>query len=61
MNELSRDHAEPVVSITLVVDCIGGYRVTEDLIERVSKEDWSPEVDGGDTRSEDALAARGYY
>ncbi len=40
---------------------IEGYKVTSDLIERVSTGDWSPETIEKDNQAKDALAARGYY
>jgi len=40
---------------------IEGYKVTPDLIERVSQGDWSPETIERDHAAKDALAARGYY
>lgn len=40
---------------------IEGYKVTLDLIERVSNGDWSPETIERDHEAKDALAARGYY
>ena len=40
---------------------IEGYKVTPELIERVSKGDWSPETIERDHEAKDALAARGYY
>ena len=40
---------------------IEGYKVTPELIERVSKGDWSPETIEQDKETKDALAARGYY
>jgi len=40
---------------------IEGYKVTPDLIERVSNGDWSPETTERDHVAKDALAARGYY
>lgn len=40
---------------------IEGYKVTPELIERVSKGDWSPETIEQDNELKDALAARGYY
>lgn len=40
---------------------IEGYKVTPDLIERVSNGDWSPETIERDYETKDALAARGYY
>ena len=40
---------------------IEGYKVTPDLIERVSNGDWSPETIERDHEAKDALAARGYY
>jgi len=40
---------------------IEGYKVTPELIERVSQGDWSPETIDKDNEAKDALAARGYY
>jgi hypothetical protein len=40
---------------------IEGYRVTDELIERVARGDWNPESDREHNRTRDALAARGYY
>jgi len=40
---------------------IEGYKVTPDLIERVSNDDWSPETIERDHETKDALAARGYH
>jgi len=40
---------------------IEGYKVTSDLIERVSTGDWTPETIEKDNKVKDALAARGYY
>ncbi|MDH5612809.1 MAG: Fic family protein [Gammaproteobacteria bacterium] len=40
---------------------IEGYRVTPELIERVSKGDWSPDTIKQDKEIKDALAARGYF
>ena len=40
---------------------IEGYAVTPDLIERVSRGDWSPETVEQDNDARNALAARGYY
>ncbi len=40
---------------------IEGYKVTPELIERVSNGDWSPESIEKDQQAKDALAARGYY
>ena len=40
---------------------IEGYKVTPELIERVSKGSWSPETIEQDRDSRNALAARGYY
>ena len=40
---------------------IEGYKVTPELIERVSKGNWSPETIEQDKDAKDALAARGYY
>jgi hypothetical protein len=40
---------------------IEGYRVTEDLIDRVRLGNWDPETVKGDLEHHDALAARGYW
>ncbi len=40
---------------------IEGYRVTDELIERVASGDWNPNGDPEHNRTRDALAARGYY
>jgi fido (protein-threonine AMPylation protein) len=40
---------------------IEGYRVTNELIERVAKGGWNPDENEADERSRDAMAARGYY
>lgn len=40
---------------------IEGYKVTPDLIERVSSGNWSPQTIERDHEAKDALAARGYY
>lgn len=40
---------------------IEGYRVTDDLIERVARGDWDPEGDPEHNKTKDALAARGYF
>jgi len=40
---------------------IEGYRVTDELIERVARGDWNPDGDSEQNRTRDALAARGYY
>jgi fido (protein-threonine AMPylation protein) len=40
---------------------IEGYRVTNELIERVAKGGWNPEQIEADEQSRDAMAARGYY
>jgi len=40
---------------------IEGYRVTDELIERVARGDWNPEGDPEHNKTRDALAARGYY
>jgi fido (protein-threonine AMPylation protein) len=40
---------------------IEGYSVTPEIIERVRKGDWNPEIDQTDRRDRDALAARGYW
>ena len=40
---------------------IEGYRVTDELIERVARGDWHPDGDPEQAKTRDALAARGYY
>jgi hypothetical protein len=40
---------------------IEGYKITEELLERVRSGDWDPEKDAEDKKRKDALAARGYY
>jgi hypothetical protein len=40
---------------------IEGYRVSEDLIDRVRLGNWDPETIKGDREHHDALAARGYW
>jgi fido (protein-threonine AMPylation protein) len=40
---------------------IEGYRVTNDLIERVASGGWNPQRNEADAQSRDAMAARGYY
>ncbi len=40
---------------------IEGYRVSEELIERVRSGSWDPEENLNDQNHEDALAARGYW
>lgn len=40
---------------------IEGYRVTDDLIERVAQGDWDPDGDPAHNKTRDALAARGYF
>ncbi len=40
---------------------IEGYRVTDELIERVARGDWNPDGDPEHNKARDALAARGYY
>jgi Fic/DOC family protein len=40
---------------------IEGYKVTPELIEKVSKGNWNPEEDENDREARNALAARGYY
>ncbi len=40
---------------------IEGYRVTDELIERVARGDWNPNGDTEHDKTRDALAARGYY
>ena len=40
---------------------IEGYRVTEELIEKVRSGDWMPDGDDHDRRMRDTLAAKGYF
>ncbi len=40
---------------------IEGYRVTDELIERVARGDWDPDGDPEHDKTRDALAARGYF
>ena len=40
---------------------IEGYRVTDELIERVTRGDWNPDGDPENDKTRNALAARGYY
>lgn len=40
---------------------IEGYKVTEELLERVRSGEWDPKKDAHDKEQIDALAARGYY
>ncbi len=40
---------------------IEGYRVTEELIERVAQEGWNPDENPQDRSARDALAALGYH
>lgn len=40
---------------------IEGYRVTNELIERVASGNWNPGRSEADRQSRDAMAARGYY
>ena len=40
---------------------IEGYKVTEELLERVRSGEWEPKKDARDKEQKDALAARGYY
>lgn len=40
---------------------IEGYRVSPELIERVSKGDWNPDTNARDWEYKNALAARGYW
>ncbi len=40
---------------------IEGYRVTPELIEKVAKGDWNPDLSEEDKQQRDAMAARGYY
>lgn len=40
---------------------IEGYRVTEQLIERVRDDSWNPDANEADRQHHDAMAARGYW
>ena len=40
---------------------IEGYRVSADLIERVSSGNWDPDHEENDKKQRDAMAARGYF
>ena len=40
---------------------IEGYRVSEELIERVRSGDWNPDQNRADKENRDAMAARGYW
>jgi Fic family protein len=40
---------------------IEGYKVTEELLEKVRSGEWNPKKDARDKEQKDALAARGYY
>ena len=40
---------------------IEGYKITEELLERVRSGNWNPEKDEEDKERRNALAARGYY
>ncbi|MFN7644506.1 MAG: Fic family protein, partial [Burkholderiales bacterium] len=40
---------------------IEGYRVTDELIERVARGDWNPDGEPEHDKTRNALAARGYY
>ena len=40
---------------------IEGYKVTDDLIERVARGDWDPDGNPEHDKTRDALAARGYF
>jgi len=40
---------------------IEGYRVTDELIRRVSRGDWNPEKSRKDSEARNAMAARGYW
>ena len=39
---------------------IEGYKITDELIEKVTKGNWNPELDDNDKKTKDALAAKGY-
>jgi len=40
---------------------IEGYKVTEELIEKIASGTWDPEINESDKRDKDAMAAKGYY
>lgn len=54
IEEIYRDDAYNSLSIE-------GYRVTNELIERVRSGSWNPDADNSDKQQKDAMAARGYY
>jgi Fic family protein len=39
---------------------IEGYKITDELINKVIKGNWHPEIDSEDKKTKDALAAKGY-
>ncbi len=40
---------------------IEGYKVDQDLIERVKRQNWNPDTNKQDSKERDVLAARGYF
>ncbi len=40
---------------------IEGYRVSEEMIEKIRSGSWDPEADKSDATSRDAMAAKGYW
>ena len=40
---------------------IEGYKVTDDLIEKVKSGNWNPDTDQSDEQQKNAMAARGYF
>jgi Fic family protein len=40
---------------------IEGYKVTDDLIEKVQSGNWNPDTDQSDEQQKNAMAARGYF
>lgn len=40
---------------------IEGYQVTDELIERIAHAGWNPDISAEDKKSQDVLAARGYF
>ena len=57
LNQMSKNyHIDAYHSLS-----IEGYRVTMELVQRVAKGDWNPEINPQDRKNRDAMAARGYY
>jgi len=57
LNQMSKSyHLDAYHSLS-----IEGYRVTMELVQRVARGDWNPEINSQDRKNRDAMAARGYY